>query len=480
MDNYIDEEAEFLFGSRTIFVPGRTVEIGYSVRKKSAFPLVEEFVLKLLNAAGGSSLAEISGFLDLPAKDLTSVMQPLLSKGLVTQYGEEFQLSDVGKTLFTLSDDNTPALTESESRVHKFTIDDECALPINASDFSEHRSTARGGLKFLIEDLRQIPSNGVDTLSRVRRNFGEFFAHFIRNEGDLEKIKEEQLELHRTEYVNTKKSFAVQVDIQGSMRRNGVVVNRVLPLDDLTAKPDSRMKMRAALIESAKSPASGNAANEINFIRELLDSDFLEGLAADQPIPWFKVMPMFLEKNAKNHTNQKMILGELCVPRNLLLIQNLFSDLILKNEFSPDSPLRISWLRPAIQSWGRSIAFLEGIKALRFFGTKLRKGSVVLELWENRMHSQSETEPQLRHYRPWFDQLKYFRSPSIPSNMEILLVGDGETGIAVTHAIMPNNACFSCAIGVSFEASASMRELIEKEVEPKLRSLPKTASKDKS
>lgn len=480
MDNRTGEETEFAFGSRTIFVPGRSVEIGYSVRKKSSFPLVEELVLKLLNAAGSASLSDIAGFLDLPAKDLLAAFQPLLSKGLMIQYGDSFQLSEVGKMLFSRSDSGTPSLTESESRVHRFTIDDECALPVITPDFSEHRAMAKGALKWLIDDLRKAPNFGDELLSRVRRNFGEYFAHFMRNEGDLEKIKEEQLELHRTEYAKTEKTLVVQADVQGIMRSNGVVVNRVLPFDDFTARPESRMDMRSALIEAAKAPVDATAADEIKFMRGLFGSDFLEGIVADQPMPWFKVMPMFSGRRAKAQSGETMVLGELCVPRNLLLIEDLFSDLISKSEFSPEAPLRIAWLRPTAQSWGRSIAFLDGIRALRKFGEKLRKGSVVLELWENRMSSGSEREPQLRSYGRWFDHLKYFRSSSIPPNMEMLLLGDGGAGIAVTHAFTPPLACFPCPLGVAFPANDLVRKMVKEVVEPELRSLPKPVSKAKN
>lgn len=480
MDTFTEETTEVLFGTRTIFVPGRIVEIGYSVRKKSSFPLVEELVLKLLNAAGSASLSDIAEFLDLPPQDLSTAFQPLLSKGLMTQYGADFQLSEVGKMLFRRSDDDTPALTESESRVHTFTIDEECALPVIAPDFSEHKAMAKGALKWLIDDLRKAPSVSDELPSRVRRNFGEYFQHFMRNEGDLEKIKEEQLELHRTEYAKTKDSPVVQADVQGVMRSNGVVVNRVLPFDDFTARPESRMEMRSALIEAAKEPAYGKAADEIKFMRDLFGMGFLKGIAADQPMPWFKVMPMFFSgKREIVQSGEIMVIGELCVPRNLLLIDDLFSELISKNEFSPEAPLRIAWLRPAAESWGRSIAFLDGIRALRKMGEKLKKGSVVLELWENRMTSESEPEPQLRGYWPWFDQLRYFRSSSLPPKVEMLLIGDGGAGIAVTHAFTPPQACFPCPLGVAFPANDLVRKMVKEVVEPKLRSLPKPPSKAK-
>ncbi len=479
LENYAEEEAEFVFGSRTIFIPGRSVEIGYSVRKKSAFPLVEELVLKLLNIVGSASLSDIAKFVDLPAKDLRTAFQPLLVKGLMIQRGDDFELSEVGRMLFSRSDDDTPALTESESRVHPFTIDDECALPIVAPDFSEHRATAKGALKWLIDDLRKAPNAGDDLLSRVRRNFGEYFAYFMRNEGDLEKIKEEQLELHKTEYAKTRSSFAVPVNVEGVIRKNGLVTNRVLPLDEFTARPESRMGMRSALIESARVPLEDGEAGEIEFLRSCFGEDFLGGIAANGALPWFKVMPTFSKGDRTTlQSGGKIAIGELSVPRNLLRIEALFHAVTEGKEFSQEAPLRISWLRPPVTSWGRSIAFLDGVKALREIGARLRKGAVVLELWENRFGSEVDLEPELRSYWPWFDDVRYFRDSEVPKRMEMILIGEG-AGIAVTHAFTPLQACFPCPVGVSFSENETIRKLVSERIVPNLRSLPKTEKKAK-
>lgn len=479
LENHPGEETELVFGSRTIFVPGRSVEIGYSVRKKSAFPLVEELVLKLLNVIGSASLSDIAGFVDLPAKDLRTVLQPLLGKGLVIQRGDDFELSEVGRMLFLRSDDDTPVLTELESRVHRFTIDDECALPVVASDFSEHLAMAKGGLKRLIDDLRQAPNAGDELLSRVRRNFGEYFAHFMRNEGDLEKIKEEQLELHKTEYAKTRSSCAVAVDVQGVIRSNGVVVNRVLPLDTLSAKPESRMAMRNSLIDAAKGPLDDRAAGEIEFLRSCFGDDFLDGIAANGALPWFKVMPLLFRSNRTIlRSGGQVMIGELSVPRNLFQIDALFQAVTAGKEFSSEAPLRISWLRPSVGSWGRSIAFLDGVKALREISGRLRKGAVVLELWENRVSSDVELEPNLRHYWPWFDDVRYFRDSEVPKKMEMILIGKG-AGIAVTHAFTPPQACFPCPVGVAFSENETIRNLVSERIEPNLRSLPKPIKRPK-
>jgi len=473
LDNQTEGQSEFVFGSRTIFVPGRSVEIGFAIRKKSSFPLVEELMLKLLNTVGGASLEDITSFVAMPAIDLQTAFQPLVSRGLIILSGNEFRLSEVGKMLFAATNDGTPAITESETRVNRFTVDDPCALPILAPDLSEHHAKARGGLKWLIDDLPGSPITDETVVARTRRNFSEHFAHFMRHEGDLEKMRDEQLELHKTEYAKTKSSLAIQADIQGVIRKTGVVVNRVIPFDTHSAKTDSRSKMRAALIDASRTPVVAGTEGEVEFLRNCFGEDFLAGIVANGGLPWFKVMPRFF---AGNHPNlgfgNQLVIGEACVSRNLMLLEKSFERASSGREFSPESPLRIAWLRPSVESWGRSIAFLDGIRAFRELSKKLLKGAVVLELWENRFGSTSELTPKLNHYWPWFDDIRVFRSQAIPSKMELVLVGDGG-GVAVTHAYTPPQACFPCPIGVWFDSNERIDALVSSEVEPNLRSLPK-------
>jgi hypothetical protein len=171
------------------------------------------------------------------------------------------------------------------------------------------------------------------------------------------------------------------------------------------------------------------------------------------------------------------VLGELCVPRNVLLVEKLFQQVSSERELSPEAPLRIAWLRPSVESWGRSIAFLESIKALKEIAKNLPRGAVVIELWENRYWHSTELKPELKSYWPWFDDIRYFRSDAIPSKMEMVLIGDG-CGVAVTHAFTPPQACFPCPVGVQFHGNENVRTIIDLHVKPKLRSLPTPVKKN--
>jgi hypothetical protein len=487
-DNHIEEESELIFGTRTIFVPGRSIEIGYSVRKKSSFPILEEFLLKFLNAVGSASLSDIVGFLDLPSKYLTVVFQPLLSKGLIIQYGDDFQLSVMGKMLFSRSENGTPTLTESESRINSFTINDECALPTVAADFREHRETAKGNLRLFIDDLRQTPVARGELLGRVRRNFGKHFALFMRNERDLEKFREEQLDLHKIEYAKTKKSFPIQVDIHGVIQRTGVVVNRVFPFDMTQARTDEGMEMRSALVEAAKIKQESGSIDEVRFLQNFFGKDFfhdpaiLSLIETTGVLQWFKILPKFFIKNGGTlQSGDQMVIGEACLTRNIESIKTTLEQTISNRSFTQESPLKIVWLRPSVDSWGRSIAFLDAIKKLRgivsdFSG--LSKRDVKFELWENRYVSNNKIEERLKAYWPWFDDVRFFRSNEVPSKMEMIIV-DNNGGIAVTHAFTPPQACFPCPIGVAFKSNEMIQKLVMEKITPELRSLPKFAKKTK-
>lgn len=481
IDQYLEDDAsDLVFGYRTFLVPGRKVEIGYSVRKKSAFPLVEELILKILIVVEGASLEELVAFLDLAAKEIQDVIRPLLRKGLIILIGEEFHLSEVGKCLFASSEDGTPSITESESRSNSFVVDDSCGLPVEVRNLSEH--VAKGSLRWLISDLRVKSHENETVTARVVRNFSEYFAHFVRSEVELEKIRDEQLHLHKTEYSKTKASFLVQTDVQGVMRNNGEVENQVLPFDSLKPRTESRQRLRELAIEGARVPLDGRFAGEVNFLRNLFGQDFLEGYAQAGSMAWSKIAPIFFNGTGslpRLKSGDGLVIGEACVPRNLLLIERIFQTLSSKTEISPDRPLRIAWLRPSVASWGRSIGFLEGIKALREITRELPKGCAEIELWANWYGDAEKLEPQLRSFWPWFDEVRVFRSPQIPLKVEMLLIGDSD-GLMLTHAFTPPQACFPCPLGICFEGNESVQRLVASEIEPKLRSLPEPQKPSKN
>jgi hypothetical protein len=246
------------------------------------------------------------------------------------------------------------------------------------------------------------------------------------------------------------------------------------------------MSLRRALIEAAKTPPKAGSIDEIRFLRDhfgkdfLDDTDILSVVEKAGVLQWFKIIPKFFAKNDRAlQSSDQMVIGEVCSPRNVESLKTIFGRAIADKEFTSESPLKIAWLRPSVDSWGRSIAFLDGIKSLREIARGLLKGAVKIELWENRHVSNKKLEERLKVYWPWFDDVRFFRSPAIPSNMEMILVGDCD-GIAVTHAFTPPQACFPCPIGVAFKSSEMIRKLVTKKIVPELRSLPKPMTQIKN
>jgi len=476
----VEEETELLFGSRTIFIPGRTIEIGYSVRKKTPFPLVEELMLRFLNVVESATLLEITGFMALPSKQLLTAVRPLLNRGLMTQFGDDFRLTEAAKLMFKRSGADTPSLTESESLVHVFNVDDECALPTKAESFSEHLKASNGNLKSLINDFHR-PASG-NFLTKARINFGKYFDHLPRNQDAQKRIQDEQLELHKIEYAKTKRPLTLQVNIYGFITQKGKFYNRVVPFDTDTIKSESRASIRDALIEAVKVDKENYTGfDDVCFLKKYFGTDFLNDekilsvIETTNVLQWFNFIPKFYSNGNLNlKSGDQRAIGEICTPRNLEMIDAAFSRLLLEREISPENPLRIAWLRPRVESWGRSISFLDGVSAIRELtkSKALKKGSVVFHLWENRADQNEERKPSLRDYWPWFDDVRFFRSSALPSRMEMLLVGDGD-GVAVSHAFTPPQSPFPCPIGVSFKNNDNVRRLVSQNIALGLRSLPR-------
>ena len=468
---------ELVFGTRSVFVPGRKVELGFTIRKKSAFPLVQELILKLLKTVGGSSLELLVTFFDFSEKEIREAIQPLLSKGFIVSEYAEYRLSDVGNSLFLTSNDGTPAINQSESLERNFRVDDHCGLPVEITDLGRHFKA--GKLKWFIDEHPVDQSDGMSPNERVIRSFNESFSHFIKNEEDLERIRSEKMILHKTEYCRTKDNLILRSDVLGSFSKVGNVVNRVTPFDDLLPRSDQRRALRDQLVNRVKSNIPSGSSGEVEFFREYFGDDFLEGYFVQGVMAWFKLIPRFFKENwpvLKSGT--RLVIGDAALPRNISLIIDLIEKVLSEREVSVHSPLKIVWIRPAVDSWGRSIGFLEAIEAIRDVGRRALKDAVQIELWERSGGGTSNTGPEQRSYGPWFNSLKRFPSRNIPGKTEMLLVGDAG-GIVLTHAFSPYQSCFPCPIGVYFEEHPAFQELMKSEVHGGLRSLPRLTKKKK-
>lgn len=470
------DEQELVFGSRSVLVPGRKVEVGFAVRKKSAFPVVQEQVLKLLRMVGGSSLELLVAFFDFSEREIREVLRPLLDKGFVIMADNEYRLSDMGNTLFS-SSDGAPAISESESLERTFRVDDHCGLPVKFDDLGGHVKT--GALKWFIEELPVDQKEDASPNEKALRSFNRSFEHFIKNEEDLEKIRSEKMILHKTEYCKTKESFIIRSDVLGTFSKSAIASSRVIPFDDLLPKTDDRRRLREQLVDRVKAGATGESTGDVEFFQSLFGGDFLEGSSHQGVISWFKVVPRFFKETwPELESGARLVIGEACLPRNISLIVELFEKIISEREVSIETPLKIIWVRPAVGSWGRSINFLEAIDWLRNASCDVLKGAVQIELWENRGGFEGKSMPKQQSYKPWFDDLRRFTSGRIPPTVEMLLIGDAG-GIATTHAFTPPKACFPCPIGVYFEEHTAFQELMNSEVHGGLRSLPRLEKKRK-
>ena len=475
--SYVEEEGGLVFGSRTVLVPGRKVEIGFSVRKKSAFPVVQELVLKLLRTVGGASLKLIVQFFDFSEKEIRDVIAPLLERGYVIEAESEYRLSEVGVRLFTSSDDGMPAISESESLERNFLVDDHCGLPVEVSDIGRHLKV--GALKWFIEELQNDQSEDKLPNEKTIGNFCEFFAYFIRNQEDLERIRSEKLSLHKTEYVRTKDSLLIRVDVQGVFAKRAIAENRVMPFDSLLPRTESRRKLRDRLIDRVKTTAVMDSIGEIGFLRGVFGDEFLEGYATRDAVAWFRLVPrLFNNEWPAQISGESLVVGDVSLSRNIAKIIDLFEEVISEREVSVETPLRIVWVRPAVASWGRSIGFLDSIGRLRDASREVAVGAVSIELWEQSGNFEGREFPWQRAYEKWFDKLRRFSSEMIPPKVEMLLIGEAG-GIVLTHAYTPPGGCFPCPLGVFFGEHANFQNLMASEVHGGLRSLPRLAKKKK-
>ncbi|MDA7518678.1 hypothetical protein N8522_01705 [Akkermansiaceae bacterium] len=433
-------------------------------------------VLKLLRTIGGANLELLVTFFDFAEKEIREAIRPLRESGFVIIEHEEYRLSDVGEKLFSLTPDDGPSVSESESLERNFRVDDHCGLPIPHCDL---RPYFKKGLKWLIDELPVDASDIESPNDRVLRSFNVSFESFIQNEQDQEKIRSEKMTLHKTEYCRTKDSLLVRADVCGALSKIGSVTNRVTPFDDLMPRSESRRVLRDALVRKLQSDYEAGSEEELEFLRKLFGQDFLTGCVTGNVLAWFKIIPRFFkERWPRLESGVHLAVGEAAVLRNLTLVLDLLEKVLSEREVSAEFPLKIVWIRPSVGSWGRSFGFLDAVEALRVKSKGVPKGAVQIELWESSGGIDAKTGPQQRSYEAWFDGLKRFSSRKIPAKMEMLLIGDAG-GVALSHAFTPPQSYCPCPIGVYFEEHAGIQELMSSEVHGGLRALPRLAKKKK-
>lgn len=483
-DQYLEDDTDALvFGQRSYLVPGRKVEIGYSVRKKVDFPLVEEMILKILHTVGKTSLDELVIFSNFTLEEMECVIRPLLRMGFIGHDGEMFYLAGAGVRLFAASEDGKPSIMESESKRSHFLVDDFSGLPVDAGGMANLGNLLRTGrVKNIIDDLQVKLHDKTTVNERVIHSFSEHFSNFLRGESDLEKIRDEKLQLHKTEYAKTTESFLIPTDVLGVIRNTGMVEHHFVPFDSLKPRSDIRQEMRREAIETSQLASNETSTPDLEFFRKYFGQDFLKGCNPSEPLAWTKIVDPFFKNGGRLQRLESgagVIIGESSIQRNLALLKDISQTVRADTNLPKNAPLRIIWIRPAVESWGRSLTFLNSIQHILTWSKELHGGAVQLELWANWIEDHDPVDPPLRFYRDWFANVRVFRSKEVPPKTEMLLIGNSD-GLILTHAFTPPQSRFPCPIGVCFEQNEGIRRLIVSEIEPKLRSLPSLPTDQKA
>ena len=445
----------------TVFVPCMKFEIGYSIRKQTDFPIVQEMVLRFIKTMGGEVGEEtVCRFLNFSDQELRIVLTPLLNQALLIRENSNLRLTNAGLQLFISNDESIPSISQAEARNGFFCVENHCCLPLSRDD----RSRLEFGSKYarLIPDC--VPNHEQrkpDYQQHVAEQFSRHFSSFIQSAGDLEDYRSEKLSLHKVDYCRIREDLVLAVDVVTKIKQSGVAEVTVLPFDGLHPKTEERAALRKQLTDLIQVGArlDQDVGDDVTLLRHLFGADFLDDSLFSGMLNWPCLMRHFIEGVApKLQSGASVIFGSGDLSRNRELISQLIYREIETNRYTVENPLQVTWIRPQLTSWGRSKSLFMALADIRK-GLKETAGSektVTLCLAENRHLEDLHTKlPEIKAYQSRenydaFDSVRYFRSGGLPPNVEIILVG-GLGGLLLSHSFGASNCPLPIPVGIYFE-----------------------------
>ncbi|NWK54969.1 hypothetical protein HW115_05070 [Verrucomicrobiaceae bacterium N1E253] len=466
----------------TVFVPCMKFKIGYSIRKQTDFPVVQEMVLRFIKTMGGEVReGSVCGFLNFSDQELRIVLAPLLGQELLMRENGNLRLTNAGLQLFVSNDESIPSISQAEAKSGFFCVENHCCLPLSRDD----RSRMEFGSKYarLIPDC--VPGHEQkrpDYQQQVAEQFSRHFPSFIQTTGDLEDYRSDKLSLHKVDYCRIQEDLVLAADVIMKVKQSGVAEVSVLPFDHLDPKTEERAMLRKQLIGLVEinPPSDHDLSDDVTLLRHLFGDDFLADSLHSGMLNWPCLMKHFIEGVApKLQSGASVIFGSGELSRNRELISRLIYRGIGAGEYTKDTPLQVTWIRPQTPSWGRSKSLFMAIADLRK-GVEEIAGServISLCLAENRYSEDQRVKlPDLKLYQSRknyeaFDAVKYFRSVGLPPNVEIILVGE-VGGLVLSHSFGSVNCPLPIPVGVYFEDMKSVMDYFSSYALNHMRSFP--------
>ena len=114
----------------SFWLPCKTVEIGYTIKKSDGFPITEDSLLRLLRLTGDTPLSVVQSYFGFDESELEVVLTPLTRCDYVKLDNQSLILTSSGEKLFEESSDGEPQISSAYTTSNTFKIDRESLLPV--------------------------------------------------------------------------------------------------------------------------------------------------------------------------------------------------------------------------------------------------------------------------------------------------------------------------------------------------------------
>lgn len=424
-------------------VPCREFVISAQITLDRRMPMVDEFVLRVLNACESVSTSRLMRFFGFSASEMQIVLADLQARSLVTVDANNVTLHLSAKEMFRTAGEGPPTITSVESFPARVLFD--------LISQSMVASRGRYNVKHLIA-LKPIPARMDIAEGFAREAFSTNFHDYLQNLRGIK--KSDQWSLYAIVDVQPGRFSYIQIE-----GRQELTLGMQPKLETTLLPTESDRPNRLRLLTDAMSQALGAlddpepAVSARTEWARLVASDSIERATTSDGFvdlrEWVRIVA------AENDPEIHAFIGHPYLDRNRQVLTSILGDMVLTTT-KGDDVWSLSWYRPGGSSWGMTediVQLLADVKAIS--RRRPTDGGVMTTL----IVPAGVGDKLARNFDRLFNRGLLARSGRTSSAIEAILISDV---CSVVSVLVPLSSSISVPIGLITVKSSDVQRIRER------------------
>lgn len=424
-------------------VPCREFVISAQITRDRQMPMVDEFVLRALNACESVSFSRLMRFFGFSASEMQIVLADLQARSLVSVDTNNVMLHPAAKEMFRTAGDGPPTITSVESFPARVLFD----------LISQNMVASRGryNVKHLIA-LKPVPARMDIAEGFAREAFSTNFHDYLQN---LRGIKNaNQWSLYAI--VDVQPGRFSHIQIAGKQELSlGLQPKVETTLQPTEADRPNRLRLLTDAMAQALSALDDPdpAVSARTEWSRLLASDSIE--RATTPDGFIDVREWLRIVAAGNEPEVRTFIGHPYLDRNRQALMSILGDMDVTAAID-DDVWSLSWYRPGGSSWGVTEDLVQLLADVRTISRRRPiNGGVTTTL----VVPAGVGDRSARNFDRVFDRGLLARSGRTSSAIEAILISDV---CAVVSVLVPLSSTVSVPIGLITVKSTDVQRIRER------------------